>query len=538
MSAAPYRQPGSGGIGDETSARSSYTSLLRLSPGFVLAVIAIADAGRFADPDMWWHLLAGETVLRTGHFIMRDPFSYTAHGLPWLDHERIAEVIMAWTYMTGGIVGLKLFKLACTAITFVMIALTIAETGANRSIQSCVLMVAAVGLGAAIQFRPQLFTFICFSALMLLLTRHNYGRTKRLWLIVPLMLLWANLHGGYLVGLLVFGFYGFVVVIRDVVVGKDWRKDAISFAIIWPAALAMTFITPFGLNNWRAIVRTLSNPMTHGLIAEWKPMLAVMMRHVRRHSLAMIMDGIIAGAMAAFVVTELLTLTLDDLPLALIAGISTAAAIVAIRNMEIAMIALPAPLAHHAALMGERLRGRRKSLPPAESGLAGRRMMIINQVVFGVMAVAVMFVTGLFSKQLVTGIPEPTGAIDYMRSRGLRGNILCDFNWGGYVIYHTAPRSRVFTDSRYDLVYPNSITAEYLKFIWDKPGADRMLDEWPHDFVLISPKSPAWRLMTSRRDWKLLYRDPDCALFARANSPAANAASAAVIGKAQTSYFP
>lgn len=537
MSAAPSEQSGTG-VGDKNAGLPSLPSLLRLSPGFVLAVIAIADAGRFADPDMWWHLLAGETVLRTGHFIMRDPFSYTAHGLPWLDHERIAEVIMAWTYVTGGMVGLKLFKLVCTAITFIMITLTIAETGASRSIQSCVLMVAAVGLGAAIQFRPQLFTFVCFSALMLLLTRHNYGRTKRLWLIVPLMLAWANLHGGYLVGLLVFGFYGFVAVIRDVAERRDWGQDAARFAILWPAALAMTFITPFGLNNWRAIVRTLGNPMTHGLIAEWKPMLAVMITQAHRHPMMTILDGIIVGAMAVFIVTELLTPTLDDLPLALIAGISTAAAIVAIRNMEIALIALPAPLAHHAALMSERLRRGPESLPPAEPEHAVGRVITVDQIIFGAMALAVMLATGLFSKRLVTGMPEPVGAIDYMESRGLRGNILCDFNWGGYVIYHTAPRSRVFTDSRYDLVYPDNITAEYLQFIWDKPGGDRVLDEWPHDFVLISPKSPAWRLMAARRDWKLIYRDPNCALFARANSQAANAAGIPVIAKARPSYFP
>jgi hypothetical protein len=182
--------------------QSSSASLTRISPAFLLVIIAVADGGRFADPDLWWHLSAGESVIRTGHFIMRDPFSYTAHGLPWLDHERIPEVIMAAAYLAGGVIGLKLFKLACTAVTFVLIALTIAETGASQTIQSCVLMAAAVGLGPEIQFRPQLFTFICFSSLMLLLVRHNYGRLKRLWLIAPMMLLWANLDGGYVAGLL------------------------------------------------------------------------------------------------------------------------------------------------------------------------------------------------------------------------------------------------------------------------------------------------------------------------------------------------
>jgi len=512
-------------------------SLLRISPAFMLVVIVVADGGRFADLDLWWHLFAGETVLRTGHFIMRDPFSYTAYGLPWMDHERIAEVILAGAYLAGGVVGLKLFKLACAAVTFVLIALTTAETDASQAIQSCVLMATAVGLGPEIQFRPQLFTFICFSALMLLLARHNYGRSKRLWPVLPLMLLWANLHGGYLAGLLIFGLYGAAAIARDLAEGKNWRENAACFAILWPSALAMTFVTPFGLNNWRAIIRTLRNPMTHGLIEEWKPLITVMLPRVHHNPATAILYGVIIGLMAAFVITELLTPTLDDLPLALIAGLATIAAVAAIRNIEIAMIAAAAPLAHHAALAGERLRGRRAPAPSAAPD-SGGRLSKMHQVIYGCAAIAVMFATGLFSERLPAGIPVPAGAVGYMRSRGLAGDILCDFNWGGYVIFHLAPRSRVFIDSRYDLVYPNSITAEYLEFYMDEAGANRVLDGWPHDFILIPPDSAAWRLMASRGDWKLIYRDPDSALFARADSAAANAADAPVIRKARPGYFP
>src|SRR6266481_7590605 len=98
-------------------------SLLRYSPALVLVIIAIADSGRFADPDLWGHVYSGEYVLRHGHFLMRDPFSYSAAGHLWRDHERLSAVVFAWAYVTGGMIGLKLLKFICTAAVILLISL-------------------------------------------------------------------------------------------------------------------------------------------------------------------------------------------------------------------------------------------------------------------------------------------------------------------------------------------------------------------------------------------------------------------------------
>src|SRR5690242_14647542 len=190
---------------------SSRQSLFRYSPALLLVIIAVADAGRFADPDLWGHIYFGAHVIRTGHFMMRDQFSFTAFGAPWLDHERLAEVALAFSYLAGGIVGLKLFKFALTAATFVLLSFAQAETGAPPLIQAAVLMSIAIGLGPEIQFRPQMFTFATFAALLLILTRFTYDRTRHLWPIIPLMMIWGNLHGGYVAGLVVIAVFGLVL---------------------------------------------------------------------------------------------------------------------------------------------------------------------------------------------------------------------------------------------------------------------------------------------------------------------------------------
>jgi hypothetical protein len=80
----------------------------------------------------------------------------------------------------------------------------------------------------------------------------------------------------------------------------------------------------------------------------------------------------------------------------------------------------------------------------------------------GAIALAIAFATGLFSWRLPDGYPQPQGAIEFMQAERLHGNVLGDFGWGEYLIFRLAPESKVFIDSRYDMVYPQAVLADYL----------------------------------------------------------------------------
>jgi hypothetical protein len=126
-----------------------------------------------------------------------------------------------------------------------------------------------------------------------------------------------------------------------------------------------------------------------------------------------------------------------------------------------------------------------------------------------------------------------------MQQYDLRGNILGDFDWGEYLIWHTAPGSKVFIDGRYDTVYPYSVIAQYIDFYFNRNGAQSVLTAYPHDFILIPPASGAFALMQRQSDWKLIYHDADSALFARSNASAAMIAGVPVTGVSpQVTYFP
>jgi hypothetical protein len=176
-------------------------NLFRYAPALVLLLIVLADAHQLTDPDLWGHVRFGQATLAAGHLTNRDPYSYSAFGLPWFNHEWLTELLMGWLYNSFGVAGLKLWKFACTAATIVLLADALAATGASASLQMNLLLIAALAIMPQMQFRPQLFSFTLMAAIIALLARHTYRGRAPLWLAIPIMTLWANLHGGFIMGL-------------------------------------------------------------------------------------------------------------------------------------------------------------------------------------------------------------------------------------------------------------------------------------------------------------------------------------------------
>src|SRR5208337_429832 len=94
-------------------------SLMRYSPYLILVLVMVADTNRYADPDLWGHIRFGQAILATRHLPIRDPYSYSAAGYLWRDHEWLSEVVIAGFYGALGVVGLKLMKVALCAATVI-----------------------------------------------------------------------------------------------------------------------------------------------------------------------------------------------------------------------------------------------------------------------------------------------------------------------------------------------------------------------------------------------------------------------------------
>ncbi len=511
-------------------------SLLRSATGLVLLAICIADVYQFADPDIWGHIRFGQLVLSTHHAILHDTFSYTAFGREFRNHEWLTDVTMAFIYNHAGILGLKIWKFLFVAGTILAVVVAMAETGASIAVQLIVLLTAASALPLQEQFRPLVYTLFFFAATTALLVRHNYRGSAPLYLMVPTMLLWSNVHGGFVVGLGAIGIYAAAASLEDMLCGRGMKR-AWTLAFYTLAATLVTLANPFGIGNWRTVLDFVFSPYIRNVIGDWRPLIPALLDQLHSNAPMGALLYILVIVVIGFVVlTFCLTPRGGDLPLVAIAAAMSYAAFNARRNIPLAAIACSPVLARHASLCFERLRARNLVGPPLYSTNPAGLQRI--QRLTGVFAILIAIAAGIFSPRLQDDRGYPIGAVAFMKAHRLHGNILNDFDWGDYLIWHE-PESKVFIDGRFAAVYPFSVIREYLDFYIDHWNTTEALSSYRSDFVLISPSRKAYDLMMSLPDWRLIYSDRDSALFAKSNSAAAKLTDVPVVGHMPAkSYFP
>jgi hypothetical protein len=511
-------------------------TLLRYAPAFVLLAAVAADSLQFADTDLWGHVRFGQVMLGTGHLIRADIFSYSAPGRPWIDHEWLSEVIMALFYNAMGVVGLKLMKFLCAGAIIALLAAGVAETGAAPALQFGVLLAAAFGLQLQIQFRPQLFDYIFLSALLALFARARSRGHAPLWVALPMMVLWANLHGGFFIGIVVLGVYAGVTGILDIWAGRGVTRG-LRLGLLTLACLLVTLVNPYGIGEWRIVAHTLGNPYTMGAGAEFQSFFHVLARTYRHPALLFPFIAALA-VMAGLPVCFALAPSRDDLPELAIAALMVCLALYSVRNMAFAMIACTAPIAFHLNLALRRAGHAAAPVAGAAADSPLPRASFTVQVAAIAAAIVICLGNGIFSGRLPNFAGYPVGAVRFMAARGLGGNVLDEFIWGDYLIWH-APNSKVFIDGRFEMVYPLEVQRDYLDFLRGGAGAARVLAAYPHDLVMVETDAPPYRFMLRQAGWRLIYRDPVAALFARADSPAAGIAGVPVLrDEAPPSLFP
>ena len=161
-----------------------------------------------ADPDLWGHLRFGLDTVAAGRVVHQDIYSYLTVGQPWINHEWLAEVIMAiaWNAAGTSAVGVVAVKVAIG----VAVAVVVCRHLIAREVPLLgALFLTAYGMAVILpglrSLRPQAFTYLAFALLLVWIHRASRGRVAWLALAPPLMAAWANLHGGFVAGLGILG---------------------------------------------------------------------------------------------------------------------------------------------------------------------------------------------------------------------------------------------------------------------------------------------------------------------------------------------
>src|ERR1700730_8269176 len=233
-----------------------------------------------ADPDIGWHIRTGELILATHSLPRTDPFSSTMQGQPWFAWEWLYDILLGILHQACGLNGVVWLCALLVAAIFRLLLSQLLQRGTGLLLAIVLMLLAMAASTIHLYARPHivswLFSLLWFVALERW-ERSEQGRPQRrmLWFFPASMLLWVNLHGGWLFGIALLGIYtlaAFVERVReeDAFAAIRAGHRARAMAVAWMASAAATLVNPFGWRLHVHIYRYLSDRYLMNRIDEFK----------------------------------------------------------------------------------------------------------------------------------------------------------------------------------------------------------------------------------------------------------------------------
>lgn len=460
--------------------------IVLLSMVFVLAVRQSVSI----DPDLWWHLKAGEQIIDTRSIPHTDDYSFTKQGSEWVAHEWLSEVIMATIYRLTGLVGLvTIFSL----VIVIALWLTYRRCEGRPYAAAVAILLAAAASSPLFGVRPQMLTLLLASIYILLLEQ-----TRRLWWLVPLMLLWVNLHAGFALGLALIGLY----IVRAVLDG-EWNHIR-PLLIVLIVCTAVVPLNPNGFRMFSYPYETLTSQSMAAFIQEWAS--------PDFHQSMYLPLALLLLSTFAVMALSPTRARLGEIFLVLITALG---ALRSVRHIPIfSLFAAPVLAKHLWAVAKDR--GWDKLLTGAEARPTGIKLLINVVLLLAPLALGVSRVWHFATHQRnYTTLRNPVAAVEFLKSQHLPGPIYNRYGWGGYLIYQLYPEYRVYIDGRAD-VYGDAFFAEAMRTYDGAGDWASSLDRHGIRTVLISPDAPlASLLRNDHAKWRVVYEDTDAIIFTR-----------------------
>ena len=220
---------------------------------------AAALVSRMRAIDLAYHVRAGELALRSGDVVRTDPFTFTVGGEPWLNQQWGAQVMFASAHRAWGWNAVALTYAAAIGAGFSFLYRSCRRAGVDpRSAAILTILGFVVGAGS-LGARPQALAVPLFTATWLLLAR----RDRWTWLVPVLAVVWANVHGSFVLAPALAAF----------ALGDDLlaRRPAGRGVGVFVATIVATFLTPFGPSVWSYALDVATDDTIRRTVVEWQP---------------------------------------------------------------------------------------------------------------------------------------------------------------------------------------------------------------------------------------------------------------------------
>lgn len=482
------------------------------------------------DASVGWHIRNGERMLRTHSITRVDPFSVTMGGQTWYAWEWLYDAKIAGIHHWMGLNGVVFFTAVIIALTFALTLHLCLRRGADLPV-AALLLALSLGVSMIHLFaRPHvlswLFTVIWFQLLDSSESANPAASQRRLWYLPALMLLWVNVHGGFVLGFALLGLYLLSAAIRyyrsrDGEESRSLAQRSKTLGIVTVASLAASLINPYGYELHVHVYRYLTS--------RW------LMNHIDEF-LSPNFHGVAQQCFVAILLITIVALAAahnkPSLSRVLVLLLATYSGLYAARSLPVSSLLftlIVAPLWTQAltdARENENLSLRLRAFVSRWQEFTGRvrnvelgfrgHLWPAAAVFLGVLVCAHQGRLGTTQWMHAHFDPKhiPVQATDTIVERGIREPIFAPDSWGGYLIYRLYPENRVFVDDRHDF-YGVDFLRDYLKAIRLTPDWDKFLNEKHVNWALLPAGSALANMLEETTQWNVVYRDGTAVLLER-----------------------
>jgi hypothetical protein len=424
------------------------------------------------DTDTWWHLAAGDWILQHRAVPHSDPFSWTFGGKPWVAHEWLSEIVMSRAFVLGGWPGVMLLTAACFAAGIGLMAREAARHLTGMALWLSVLIAASL-FGPHLLARPHI---LVLPVVVLWLSGVSRGKTPP-WFCLPLMALWANMHGSFIAGLAFIAPFAL-----EAVLASDAKsRAALAWAGFTAAAIAAALLTPFGVDGLLFPLKLLTMRNIDG-VGEWAPIAFDKPQPL-----------FIAAAVLAFAIWRF-TPRITHIRWLVLAGLLGLSLHQQRHEMLLAVVAVLVVAQPLGKALGQTPQAARTSPWPAA-------------------AAALLMVLRLFlpAPSPVTA-SDPAAALAHVPANLAQQRVFNAYDLGGYLI---RAGIRPFIDSRADLYGP-AFLDRYAQIAAADPKTmatafDRDAIQW----TILRPGTPMARTMNALPGWRRIYGDANAVIYDR-----------------------
>jgi hypothetical protein len=434
--------------------------------------------------DLGWHLAAGDLIRERGNVPFQDPWSFTLGDRQWFNASWLWDVIASVVFQYTQFSGLVVFVVACGAIIAGYLASICLNAGAS-AIAVCIAVFSAgllfpsyatfpnVYLAAAPNMATMLFCVVFY--------RQCLKKAGCLWL--PLiMLLWVNLHGGFVMGFVIVGVFCGVALLR-----ADWPSFK-TYSIVGVGCFIAIFINPLGWQIYYGVVTTMGH-FVQAYITEWLSFYENITMPGSIPCIAYIL---------LFVALELRFRNSTPVPLEarLLSWLFLFLGIYQFRYMSLFILFSTIVVALHV-----------DRLLSSRSNNFDIRKLLLSAAVIGVCALPIAFM----QVQPAIGLPQMLSQKDasYLRTRFSHARVLNHWNVGGLLIFYTRGAVPVFVDGRAATAYPDDLLRDYFKLVEleiNETAWDEVLAKYRIDAVLwVKAHEQLRRFLVEKRGWKEEY---------------------------------